>query len=143
MSLREALQDIHRRHGKLTPQLIVDEARRQRTNAGQRIHAMLEWDDDKAGERWRLAQAQELIRSVRVKYRDATDDEAERSVRGFHAIRNEDGYTYHPVETVIQDEFQRRLVLADMEREWRQLKQRYDQFEEFLQMVRTDLEEAA
>ena len=87
--------------------------------------------------------SEELIRSVRVIYKEATETEAARSVRGFHAIARPDGHVDEPLDDVVQDEFTRNLVLRDMEREWQALKRRYEQFAEFVAMVRQDLEDEA
>lgn len=143
MTLREALQVIRDKNGYLTPQLVVDEARANRSTAGKFLHSRLEWDNTAAGEAWRRTQAQELIRSVRVVYKPATDKEAARSVRGFHAIARADGHVYEPLDVVVEDEFTRTLVLRDMEREWVALKRRYEHFAEFLSMVRADLDQRA
>lgn len=56
------LQRIAGRAGKLTPQNVVDEAR----NPHSPLHNCFEWDDEAAGNAWRLEQAREIIRSVRV-----------------------------------------------------------------------------
>lgn len=143
MTLREALDAIRDKEGMLTPQLVVDEARANRSNAGKLLHSRLEWDDSAAGEAWRRTQAQELIRSVRVVYKEATEVEAARSVRGFHAVTRPDGHVYEPLDDVVQDEFTRNLVLRDMEREWKALKRRYENFAEFAVMVSRDLEREA
>lgn len=139
MNLRDALQEIYDRRGELTPALVVEEAR----DETHPLHSRFEWDDAAASEKYRQAQAQELIRSVKVVYREATDKEAARSVRAFHAVRRENGHVYEPVEKVVEDPFTKRLVLADMEREWKALHRRYEQFAEFTQMVHRDLGEAA
>jgi hypothetical protein len=139
MTLRDALNAVHKKHGMLTPQLVVDEARKARSSAGKLLHDRLEWDDSVAGEAFRRHQAQELIRSVKVTYRKADDADGEITVRAFHAVRNENGHVYEPVEKVVDDPFTSRLVLAEMEREWRQLKERYESFAEFTAMVRRDL----
>jgi hypothetical protein len=139
MSLREELQRIYDRNGRLTPALVLDEAR----DPAHPLHSRFTWVDSEAAESWRRHQAQELIRSVRVRYVEATDTEPARSVRAFHAVRRENGHVYEPAEKVVEDPFTKRLVLADMEREWKALKRRYEQFAEFAAMVRQDLEEAA
>jgi hypothetical protein len=138
-SLRDHLQAIYDDHGELTPALVVDEARPK----SHPLHSRFEWNNTVAGERWRQAQAQELIRSVKVVYREPTEKEPGRSVRAFHAVRRENGNVYEPVDKVVDDPFMKRLVLADMEREWKALRRRYEQFAEFAEMVRADLEEAA
>jgi hypothetical protein len=136
--LRSHLHQIHSEFGRLTPELLVDVAR----DEGHPLHGRFEWDDSIAGERWRRHQAHELIQSVRVVWAPATESSGPKTVRAFHAVRSEDGHVYKPVEDVVQDDFTRQLVLADMEREWKQLLRRYEQFEEFLAMVRRDTEAA-
>lgn len=135
MSLREQLQNVYDTHGQLTPALVVDIARDKQ----HPLHDRFEWNDKVAGEAWRRQQAHELIRSVKVVYREADDTNPEKSVRAFHAVRADKGHVYEPVDKVIADDFTRRLVLQDMEREWRALHRRYQNFEEFAAMVRADL----
>lgn len=139
MTLRDALNAVHKKHGKLTPQIVVEEARSNRTSAGKLLHDRLEWDDAVAGEAFRRHQAQELIRSVKVRYRKADGADGELSVRAFHAVRRDGAHVYEPLEKVIDDPFVSKLVLTEMEREWRQLKERYEQFAEFTMMIRRDL----
>lgn len=139
MSLRDQLLAIRSKHGRLDPALVIEEAR----DETHPLHSRFEWDDSVAGEAWRRSQAHELIRSVRLVYREATEKESARSVRAFHAVRREDGHTYEPAEEVVEDPFTRRLVLADMEREWKALRRRYEAFAEFAEMVRKDIGEAA
>jgi hypothetical protein len=139
MNLRDQLLAIRTRHGRLDPVLVVDAAR----DEAHPLHSRFEWDDSVAGEAWRRSQAQELIRSVRITYREPTEKEAGHSIRAFHAVRREDGYTYEPAEEIRQDPFARRLVLADMEREWKALYRRYQEFAEFADMVKKDVGEAA
>lgn len=136
MSLREQLQGIYDQHRKLTPALVVDEAR----PSDHPLHERFEWDDSVAGEAWRRQQAHELIRSVKVVYRKADATEPEKSVRAFHAVRSENGHVYEPLDKVVRDEFTRRLVLKDMQREWQALHRRYRDFEEFTEMVSHDLQ---
>lgn len=139
MSLRDHLQAIYDRHGELTAELVVTEAR-AKTHP---LHNRFTWDNREAAKQWRQAQASELIRSVRVVYKEATEDEEARSVRGYHAVRGPAGYAYRPADEVAADPFMRQLVLNDMERDWKALKRRYADFAEFTGMVRADLEEAA
>lgn len=139
MNLREELQAIYDRHGRLTPALVLEDAR----NEAHPLHDRFEWNDSVAADKYREQQAHELIRSVKVVYREADEHSPKRTVRAFHAVRGDAGHTYEPVDKVQQDPFLKRLVLADMEREWKALHRRYEQFAEFVDMVRRDLEEAA
>lgn len=134
MSLRDRLQGIYDNNGYLTPALVVDTAR----DEADPLHEHFEWDDAVAGEAHRREQARQLIRSVRVTYAKPTGEES--SVRAYQAVRTPDrGNVYESTEKVAQDPFLARLVLRDMERDWRQLKRRYDEFEEFWELIRADV----
>lgn len=137
MSLRDQLQSIYDTHRTLTPGIVVDEAR----DPEHPLHARFEWDDTVAGEKWRHHQAHELITSVKIAYKNSSGKA--REIRQFHAIRKENGHVYEPTEEILRDDVMTRILMADMEREWRALKKRYDQFSEFRSMVLGDLGEAA
>ena len=139
MNLRDQLQTIYDNHGTLTPAIVLTEAR----DTKHPLHDRFEWDNKAAAEAYRLDQAHQLISSVKIVYREATDTERERSVRAFHAVRTEVGYTYEPAEKVVEDPFLRTLLLKDMEREWQAMRRRYAEFEEFWELVRSSQKEAA
>jgi hypothetical protein len=136
-SLRDQLQAVYDQHGQLTPSVVVEEAR----DPDHPLHSRFEWDDSAAGERWRRHQAHELIQSVRVSYKARSGEP--RDVRAFHAVRGDSGHGYEPVEKVIRDDIMTKILMQDMQREWKSLKRRYDQFQEFFEMVREDLDEQA
>ena len=132
--LREQLSSIYASNGVLTPKVVVDTARPKK----HPLHGRFEWDDKVAGEAYRLAQAHHLIASVKITY--ALGDKIEK-VRAFHAVRGEEEeYVYEPVEKVAADPMLRAILLRDMERDWKHLRQRYGKFEEFVELVTTDLE---
>lgn len=140
-NLRDELEAIRKQFGKLTPQLVVDQARGE----GHPLHSYFEWDNEAAGEAWRRVQAHRLITKLRVTYKEPDEKSPGKSVRQYHAIRGDDEreYVYEPAEKVAADPFLTQLVLRDMEREWQQLKRRYDQFDEFWRMVRRDVGDEA
>jgi hypothetical protein len=133
-SLREQLLEIRRTRGVLTGQVVVEEAR----DEGHPLHSRFEWDDAIAGEKWRVEQANELIRSVRVNY---TSNGKSSDLRGFVSISRPDtpAREYLPVEEVAEDPLMRKLVLRDAEREWRELLSRYEHLQEFFDIVRKDV----
>jgi hypothetical protein len=143
VNLRDELQGIYDQHGKLTPALVVDEARHE----SHPLHGRFEWDDAIAGEAWRREQAHQLIQSVRITYKSAGPDGQEKNIRAFHAVRGEDednnGYVYRPADEVVADPLATKILLADMEREWRTLRRRYQDFKEFWQMVSASLGDTA
>jgi hypothetical protein len=139
MDLRGELQRLYDENRRLTPAIVLAEAH----DPASPLHPMFEWRDGVAAEKWRLHQARELIRSVRVTYREADETNPEKSVRAWHAVRDEEGYGYQPAEQVALDPFQRRLLLADMQREWQQMKRRWADFEEFWRLVAAENERRA
>ena len=62
------LQEIEKQHGKVTADLVVDAAR----DPDHPWHDRIDWDNETAGQRWRLMQARALIRSVRYERRTET-----------------------------------------------------------------------
>ena len=131
--LRTHLQGIYDSHRQLTPKLVVDEARSEE----HPLHSRFEWDDAIAGEKYREVQAAELIRSVRIKFTNAKDDD--RDVRAFHAVTRPEGNTYVPVEEIAEDEFARELLLRQAEREWKAFRRRYGHLSEFFAAIRGEL----
>lgn len=142
MTIREALQDIYDRHGELTPRLVVDEATSGVTAAGDALSNHLQWDDAEAADSHRMEQARKLIRRVRIAYREPTEEEVSRSVRGFVSVQTAEGRAYHPTQKVAEDPFLRQLMLRDAEREWKALHRKYSHLVEFVDMVKVDLDEA-
>ncbi len=133
MSLRDQLQAIRDEHGALDAALVVDTAR----DVGHPLHARFEWDDTVAGHRYRLHQAGQLLRVVRL----PVDPARPRDLRAFVAVTRDDSRRgdYVPTEEAMADPFTRKLVLDQMRREWLLFKRRFDDMEEFSSMVLTDL----
>ncbi len=77
------LVDIHKKHGLLRESDVLKDAARKTSP----LHAYFEWDDSKAAESHRLAQAASLIRRVQVKVIPAPDTEPIR-VRAWVANRD-------------------------------------------------------
>ena len=131
MDLRGELQKLYDENHRLTPAIVLAEAK----DPDSPLHPLFEWSDHEAAEKWRLQQARQLIRSVRVVYKPATGTEPEKSVRAWQSLRTEDGFVYEPSEQIALDPFQRKLLLADMEREWKQLARRWADFDEFWRLI--------
>jgi hypothetical protein len=136
VSLRGELQAIYSTHGKLTPGIVVEVARPK----DHPLHSyVFDHNVKEAAEAWYRHRAHELITSVKIVYKEADETGPQRSVRAFHALQTEEGYVYEPVERIATDDFARKLLLTSMEREWKQLFDRYKEFEEFLSIVNTDI----
>lgn len=140
MSLRDHLQAIYDERGELTPALVVDVARDDR----HPLHTKFEWNNTIAAERYRRQQAHELIKSVRLTYQSPKTGQPI-SIRAFHAVKqpNTNKFAYEPTQVIMQDPMVMRLLLAEMRRDWEAFKRRYEQFEEFWDMVEGDLQVGA
>jgi hypothetical protein len=140
--LRKELINIYERCGQLTAALVVEEAEPDDSP----LHDQFEWDDESAGHRYRLTQARALIRSVRI--RVVESDPKSETVRAFINVQGPAEPTpetltdpdpvdagYLPVEEIGQSPRLRSIALAQMEREWRLFKRRWQQYEEFWKLV--------
>jgi len=80
------LGKIHKEHGVVTPQLMIESAR----NAKHPLHRYFEWDDSVAAQKFRLAQAQSLImgsKYVAVLNSKATDPVNDQLVISAHQVQ--------------------------------------------------------
>lgn len=128
-----ALLRVRDRHNRLNDELVLQDA----TDPDHELHDQFTWDDTVAGHKYRLIEAHNLIVRCKVAYRDPTGQMQQ--VRKFHAIRKQTGVVYDPVEEVVNDPVSLRILLADMERDWRAMKARYDHLEQFRDLILHDL----
>lgn len=84
-----ALAAIEQKHGRLTPALVVQEAR----DEAHPLHDKFTWDDSAAAIQWREQQAREIIRNARIEVtvKDVTFS-AIAYVRDPNAAPHEQGY---------------------------------------------------
>ena len=87
----EELERIQQFHGKVTPDIVVDEAR----PIDSPLHNVFEWDDEKAAENYRHSQARVLIRSIEVIKPEGNTEPV------FIHVQTEKAYL--PSQTVVQD----------------------------------------
>jgi len=80
------LEKIAESRGSLKPSYVVEESR----GAGAALHRCFEWNDERAADKYRIRQAQDLIRNlVAVKIGKV---EAPQPVRAFISIRQDNEY---------------------------------------------------
>lgn len=138
--LRDELAGIYRREGRLTPELVVDEA----TPEGAALHHRFEWDNNVAGHKYRLVQARELIRSVLVTYKES-DELGPQQARAFVATYkpgDAESQGYVPTEEALADELTATLVLRAFERDLASLRRSYQHLSEFRSLIRRELLDA-
>lgn len=130
--LREQLESVRETFGSLTPANVVEAAR----PADAPLHDRFEWDDSVAAEAWRRDQARELIRSYRVTVKESETGPV--TVRGYVSVRGEESPSpvYEPVEDVLADDFQRAMLLRELEREIARLRVKFGHLSEFAALLR-------
>lgn len=138
MNLRDELLAIRQEYGRLTPDTVLQAARPRNHPLHARVFDRAPRD---AAEAWYRHRAHELIQEVRISYRKPGQPTT--SVRAFYAVPDAEGYAYQPAEEVADDPLTRAIVLRDMERDWKQLRSRYERFAEFVAMVKRDVEAEA
>lgn len=136
MSLRDQLQSIYDQHGRLTPAIVLDEARPKRSP----LHRHFQWDDGIAAEEFRKVQARDLIQSVKIVR--IREDSTNARVRAYTSVRDGDDFAYRATEEILTDPLMARMALGDMEREWRTFKARWQHMKEFRELLLQELEEA-
>lgn len=133
-TLRDELTAVYRERGRLTPRVVVDTAR----DPEHPLHHRFEWDTEEAAERYRLVQARELIRSVKIVYQENPETGEERRVRAFVPTRQPDEpSSYQPTEEALADPFTRQLVLREFERAVLALKRQYGHLQEYDALLRS------
>lgn len=102
------LSRIHAESGKIEPATVVEEAKPKDSP----LHPAFDWDNKKAGEKWRLHQARDLIKSVEVVVEDAEPQTV--FVHVPESVGK--GGAYHPVTHVVQHPDMLTLALIDAQR---------------------------
>lgn len=122
----EALASVARANaGHLTPKAVVEAAR----NARSPLHKLFEWDDAKAADSWRLEQAREIVRVVRV----AEDDEE--PMRAFLSISDKEGVSYRTAADVRNSADLQLAVLRQAERDLEAFERRYRDLKDLCEEV--------
>jgi hypothetical protein len=126
--VQQVVGEIYKRDGEVKPSVLVDEARPVESPA----HKAFEWNDEKAGQEYRLMQARQWIRRVRI----TVEDRQERLIhvpriltdeRSEYAYSEDEDYTeptlqiddsqegyYKPISVVVRevDEYEAAMAAA-------------------------------
>lgn len=99
---------------QLTPKMVVDDAR----SPTSPLHPAFQWDDKAAAEEFRLSQARQMIRTLRVTYEKSSEPTVPKRLF-LHVVRNVMSPNagviterfYSPVVVVMKDDGMKRAVL--------------------------------
>ena len=109
--VRKELERIYRRDGSLTASVVLKEAAKKNSP----LHDHFTWDDSEAAEQWRLVQARNLIKRVKI---IAPTGKPERIIHVPNITRKGEGeYQIQSVVASQPDKFERAMgeALADLE----------------------------
>ena len=124
----ETLDEIRiKNNGRLTPEAVVTAAENNRSS----LHRYFEWDDSKAAHAYRIDQARELIRAIRV-----IVDDRDEPVQAFMSLKDKDGTAYHSVEDVCGCSQLQLIVLRQAQRDLEAWENRYQEIEDICDLVR-------
>ncbi len=126
------LARIQNVYGKITPEVIVKEA----GDITSPLHNYFEWDDEKAGHRWRVQQARILLNNIQVK---VVSDGEERQISVFEVTSSSEGYK--SIDTFTREDVE--YVKADIRSRLKALNEKmksYNQFDRVREHVTAAIE---
>ena len=118
-SLRRILGELEEQKGIVTPKDILDIARSEDSP----IHGLFNWDDEIAGELYRLNQARALITDVKVEIQD-------KKIQKFYNVKieinGEEKQGYKSVNNIINNEQMKNQIVQDAVSEIRYWQNKYN-----------------
>ena len=127
----EELDAIRRHHNKLDAESVLLEAADRRSV----LHPYFDWDDKSAAHKWRLDQAQYLIRHLDVVISGEGEDE--RTIRAFVNVVEEEARHYVSVSDAMRDPVLREQVVARAFAELESWRHRHSELTEFARVFST------
>lgn len=106
---------------EFTPQELVNYARK---NPNSELHKCFEWDDTIAAEKYRVSQARDVIRYLRITIPNEEGNLEKTNVRLFVSTNNHDN-NYKATEIVFQNKTEYDKLLAEAMSELQAFKQKY------------------
>jgi len=130
-AIEEELLKLHDEKGAL----VADDVLERATSLTNPLHAYFEWDDTVAGHEYRLVQARQLIRRVRIEVPAKRHPDRTEHLRAYVKVP---GASWRHIDDVANDPVTVKLVLNQMRRDWLNMKKKYEDYAEFWGMVIED-----
>lgn len=108
------LQRIYERDGVIEPGTVVLESE----SPSAPLHSCFEWDNEKAAHKYRITQAQGIIRAIV----SVNETEKSQETRAFVSVERE----YHPVSVVIRNPEKRDILLQNALNELHWFEKKYN-----------------
>ena len=126
----DKLQELRDKNNGLTASIVIEEAK-HKTSV---LHGAFDWNDTSAAHQWRLHSARHLMRSVEIVSTNAEGDI--RNLPAFVFVKTDLGPQYETLARVLSDKELRTQVLERAEKEFDQWAKRYEEYEEFLSVIK-------
>lgn len=133
------IADLERKYGEVTGEIFLESARSEKSE----MHKLFEWDDRKAAEEFRKAQARTIISSIRV---TVVSDEAEPVITRAFVQYEPQKSGYISIRNAMEDIEKKESVLDQARKELKWFTEKYKSFEELaavVESINTFLEEKA
>jgi hypothetical protein len=124
----EELERIENKYGGIVPSVVVAESKEETSP----LHKIFEWDNDKAGEKWREQQARVLIGNIVTVH--ITKDNDELAVRSFVNVTTNvapDVNAYVSVTKALSNADYRQQIVEQAKVEFLSFKKKYSNLKEF------------
>lgn len=108
------LQRIYKRDGVIEPETVVLESE----SPSAPLHSCFEWDNEKAAHKYRITQAQGIIRAIVL----VNETEKSPETRAFVSVERK----YHPVSVVIRNPEKRDILLQNALNELHWFEKKYN-----------------
>lgn len=115
----QEMEKLEKEYGEVTAQLLLDNARSKKS----KLHDLFEWNDTVAAEKFRLAQATQIITALAVVYEDTTEEP--KTVRAFANIGAKNKGSFITMATALSDEQSRAIVLKHALEELQAFRSKY------------------
>lgn len=121
-------ETIEEKHGFVNNKNVLSAARKKKSP----LHCCFEWDDNVASEKYRLVQAGQLIRSLKVVQQEEENvDEPVLGVRAYVSVEEEDDTHYVSIVKVMQTPDLKEQYLKKAHKEMVDWRKRYGDLKEF------------
>ena len=115
------IEKLREEYGNLlTPRIFVDSIEDARLT----VHPLVEWNDTKAGDDWRLHQARNALNAVRIVFQ-VQGEEDRHIIANVHVIEDKQ-HGYMPIEAIVNDADLHAQVVAEAQRYIAQFERRIE-----------------
>ena len=126
----KTLRELETEKGMLTPYDVVNAARDEKSP----LHNSFDWDDSRAGEKYRLMQARIMLATVKVEF---TGEKRQLYYNAVVKVNNIPTRGYFPIEQVMSDEELHKQVLRQAIQEIEHAQKKYNSLREFRGVINT------